>query len=124
MELLVVVAVIGILAAIAIPYYNDYIIRGKLPEAQSALSDGRVQMEQFFQDNRTYVGGPTPAATPNFTYSSGTPTVSTYTLTATGLNTVAGFVFTIDQNNNKATTATPSGWGGAQSCWVRIKGGC
>ena len=58
LELLVVVAVIGILAAVSMPYYNDYTIRGKIAEATSALSDGRIKMEQFFQDNRTYVGAP------------------------------------------------------------------
>jgi type IV pilus assembly protein PilE len=127
-ELLVVVAVIGILAAISYPSYTAYVIRGKLAEGTSALSDGRVKIEQFFQDNRTYVGAPAPAATDNFTYAltNGTPPASTYTLTATGRATTTGFVYTIDQNNVKRTTAAPTGWAAATmpaTCWISKKGG-
>jgi type IV pilus assembly protein PilE len=127
-ELLVVVAIVGILAAVAIPYYNDYVIRGKLAEGMAALGDGRIKMEQFFQDNRTYVGGPTPADTTYFTYDNGTPTASTYTLRATGRAGANGFIYTLDQNNQKQTTAAPSGWQAAAmpaNCWiVRKNGGC
>ena len=127
-ELLVVVAVIGILAAISYPSYTSYVIRGKLAEGTSALSDGRVKIEQFFQDNRTYVGAPAPAATTNFTYAvtNGTPAASTYTLTATGRGAVTGFVYTIDQNNIKRTTAAPTGWAAATmptTCWISKKAG-
>ncbi len=134
MELLVVVAIIGVIAAIAYPFYGDYVIRGKLPEAQSALADGRVRMEQFFQDNRSYTsatlganGCPTamqwPATTQNFSYSCSNLTATTYTLTATGLNTVANFSFTIDQANNRGSVV-PTNWGGTQTCWIRRKGSC
>src|SRR3954471_20298427 len=111
-ELLIVVAIIAVLASVAYPSYTSYVIRGKLAEATSALSDGRVKIEQFFQDNRTYVGAPAPASTTNFDFSTATPapTTSTYTLTATGKGTVTGFTFTIDQNNSKKTTAAPAGW--------------
>ena len=130
-ELLIVVAVIGVLAAIAYPSYTSYVIRGKLAEATSALSDGRIKMEQYFQDNRTYVGGPAPAATSNFTFAAanGVPPASTYTLTATGIGDVSGFVYTINQNNAKQTTAAPAGWAAAgmpgtpASCWITKKGG-
>ena len=54
-ELLIVIAVIGILAAVALPSYSDYITRGKIPDATSGLASKRVKMEQFFQDNRTYL---------------------------------------------------------------------
>ena len=53
-ELMIVVAIIAILAAIAIPSYRDYILRGQLVEASNALSAHRVNMERYFQDNRTY----------------------------------------------------------------------
>jgi type IV pilus assembly protein PilE len=125
-ELMVVVAIIAILAGIGYPSYTAYMIRGKLAEGHSALSDGRVKMEQFFQDNRTYVGGPAPASTDSFTYSTGTPTASTYTLTATGRGGATGFTYTINQNNQKQTTAAPSGWAAATMpapCWIAKKGG-
>ena len=57
-EVMIVVVIIGILAAVAIPNYNDYLMRSKVPEATSRLSDLRVRMEQYFQDNRTYAAAP------------------------------------------------------------------
>jgi type IV pilus assembly protein PilE len=136
-ELLVVVAVIGILAAIAYPSYTSYVIRGKLAEGTSALSDGRVKMEQFFQDNRTYSSAtlaangcpttlPLPATTTNFSYSCSGLSTTAYTISATGTGGVTGFVYTINQNNAKATTAAPAGWAAATmpaSCWISKKGG-
>ena len=51
-EVMVVVGILGILAAIAIPSYRDYVIRSKLSEAQSGLSGLRTQAEQFFLELR------------------------------------------------------------------------
>ena len=137
-ELMVVVVIVGILAAIAIPMYGDYVTRSKITEAMSNLSDGRVRMEQFFQDNRTYVGGlgcaaagaaATFSGSRYFTYTCTVLTANTYTLTATGVAAqgMGGFSYTIDQANAKASVmaapATTSGWAGNAACWVTKKGG-
>jgi type IV pilus assembly protein PilE len=119
-ELMIVVVVIGILASIAIPAYSNYVIRGKLVEATSALSDGRVKMEQFFQDNRTYVAGPCPASTAYFTYDCSNLTTTTYTITATNKASLPAFVYTIDQANTKGSATY---WGNDATCWVTKKGG-
>lgn len=119
-EMMIVVAVIGILASIAIPAYSDYVTRGRLVEGTSALADGRIRMEQFFQDNRTYTGGPCPAATANFTYACNNLTAITYTITAAGRGNLAAFSYTINQANTKGSN-TP--WGNSTTCWVRNKGG-
>jgi len=38
---------------------------------------------------------------------------------------MVGFGFTINEQNVRATTATPAGWGGAQAaCWISRKGHC
>jgi type IV pilus assembly protein PilE len=130
-ELLIVISVIAILTAVALPNYNAYVIRGKIAEATSTLSDGRVKMEQYFQDNRTYASGPAPAPTTYFTYAApntGTPTL-TYTITATGIGGMTGFSYTIDQNNAKTSTFSQTtgssaiGWANSTTCWVIRKSG-
>ena len=120
-ELMVVVAIVGILASIALPAYTDYVQKGKAAEATTALADGRVKMEQYFQDNRTYVGGPCPAAGKYFTYAC-VVDVTTYTITATGASGegMGSFDFTIDQDNAK--TSTYAGVAGA-TCWLTNKSG-
>ncbi|HUW51325.1 MAG TPA: type IV pilin protein [Sulfuricella sp.] len=128
-ELMIVVAIIGILAAIAMPSYRDYVIRGKISDATSNLATKRVAMEQFFQDNRTYAGGPgcTADSTSSqyFDFScsvAGTATV--FTLQAVGKNTMAGFTYTVDQNNAKSSTVTGvAGWTGNANCWATKKDG-
>ena len=124
-ELMIVVAVIGILAAIAIPNYSEYIKRGKAAEATSNLATLRVKMEQYFQDNRTYIGGacsPTSGAQ-YFTYTcSAAPTATAYTLKATGITAkgMANFEFTLNQSNTK--TSKFDGTVGT-TCWLTKKGG-
>ena len=54
MELMVAVAIVGILGAVAIPQYRDYVRRGQMTEGISALADYRVKMEQYYQDYRRY----------------------------------------------------------------------
>ena len=107
-ELMVTVAIAGILAAVAIPSYTDYVTRGRIPEATANLAVKRVQMEQYFQDNRSYLSGATcgfiPPATKYFTFAcdAGT-TATTYTLRATGSGAAEGHVYTVNQSGTKAT---------------------
>ncbi|AIY43273.1 Type IV pilus biogenesis protein PilE [Collimonas arenae] len=126
-ELLVTVAIIGILAAVALPNYADYVTRGKIPDATSNLSTLRVQMEQFFQDNHTYAGAPPCAAVDSTTSKyfnfSCVSNATTFLLTATGTNSMTGFTYTVDQTNAKATTAVPANWTTNATCWVTKKGG-
>ncbi len=129
-ELMIVVVIIGILTSVAVPAYQDYVIRSRLTEATSNLSDARIKMEQFFQDNLRYgdAGGTVcpaaiPASSAYFTYGCSTPTTTTYTITATGIDSVSGFIYTIDESNNKRTTGFRTGWGTAPAnCWITNRG--
>ena len=53
-ELMITVAIVGIIAAIAVPNYSEYIKRASRAEAASALLDAANKQEQYFVDNRAY----------------------------------------------------------------------
>jgi prepilin-type N-terminal cleavage/methylation domain-containing protein len=53
-ELLIVVAIIGILAAVAIPMFRDYVKRGYNSAATADSRNFRVQMEAAFTDKQSY----------------------------------------------------------------------
>lgn len=136
-ELMITVAVIGILAAVALPSYNDYIRRSTIQEAFATLADLRVKLEQFYQNNRGY--GTTGQATPcghdgtasqvNVAATNGKFTFvcalgannQSYTITATGATGVAvGHTYTIDNTNVRGTTAF-KGSAVTKNCWL-VKG--
>lgn len=126
-EVMITVAIVGILLAVAVPAYGDYVTRGRLSEAFTALGGAQPAAEQFWSNNRTYVGFDAspgfPAASANFTYALSNATASTYTITATGTGKMDGFVYTIDESGTHATTGSPTGWGTNSACWVDHKGG-
>jgi type IV pilus assembly protein PilE len=53
-ELMIVVVIIAIIAAFAIPAYQDNIRKSKRTDAKTALSDAAARMEQFYLDRKTY----------------------------------------------------------------------
>jgi len=128
-EVMVVVAIIAILGKIAVPTYMRYIQRGDLVEGTQSLSQYRVQMEQYYQDNGNYgaggacgIGAPTLV---NFTLTCASANSGqTFAATATGKSAsmLNGFVYTIDQGNNQQTTGLPSSWGSltaaASTSWI------
>lgn len=128
-ELMIVVAIIGILSAFALPAYTDYMIRGRIPEATSALSTKRVQMEQYFQDTRSYVNAPAcnlDQGGKYFDVSCSAVAAQSYTLQAVGKGSMTGFTYTINESRIQTTTITGvSGWTlpAAAACWVVRKGG-
>ncbi|MFP3426138.1 type IV pilin protein [Pseudoalteromonas sp. SIMBA_162] len=53
-ELMIAVAIVGIIAAVAVPNYTEYVKRASRAEAAAALLDTANKQEQFFVDNREY----------------------------------------------------------------------
>jgi type IV pilus assembly protein PilE len=127
-ELLVTIVIVAILAAIAIPSYTRYVQRGDVVEATQGLSQFRVQMEQYYQDNGNYgTGGNCGVAVfttlSNFTMTCTLNTAQSYTATMTGNKTnTTGFTYTIDQANRQQTVSLPTSWGSlpsaASSSWI------
>lgn len=62
-ELMIVVAIIGILAAIAIPAYQDYTVRAKMSEAITAAAPAKTGVSEFYQSEGTL---PTTASEAGF----------------------------------------------------------
>lgn len=150
-EVMVAVVIIGILASIALPAYQDYVLASKIPDATSNLSRMRVQMEQSFQDNMRYstdtaagtidcVNWPinstalatTTAVSDYFRYTcvAASPTAiapNTYIITATGTGALNGFTYTINQNNIRTSSiiapASSSWLGNSANCWITKRGG-
>lgn len=126
-ELMVTVVIVAILASIAVPSYTDYITRSRIIEATAGLATKRIAVETFYDNNRTYVGATACAAdaatSQSFTFSCSTATATAYTLRAVGTGAMAGFIYTVDQSNAKATTAVPAGWVTSAVCWVLKRDG-
>jgi type IV pilus assembly protein PilE len=124
-ELMITVAVIGILSAIALPSYSAYVVRAKIPVGLENLASYQARMEQSYQDTGSY-GSTVCSAT--------IPTISNFTLSCTltsagqgftaqvvGTGPVAGVSYSADQDGNHLTLSHPSGVP-SQSCWT-IRGG-
>ncbi len=85
LELMIVVAIIAILAAVALPSYRDYVLRGNLVDGTQQLAAYRAQMEQYYQDARTYADSGTAYKSP---CSSLTTAYKNWTFSVTGLHLV------------------------------------
>ncbi len=97
-ELMVVVAIVGILAAIALPSYTEYIKRGDRASARSALLEAQQFMERYYAANSRYSAAadgtgapPLPArllaVSPKYVLSVSAVGVNSYTLKADPLAT-------------------------------------
>lgn len=56
-EIMIAMAILGILSAIAVPAYNGYITTAKMSEAHNNLAALRLAEEEYFLENNDYFGG-------------------------------------------------------------------
>ena len=130
-EIMIVIAVMGILASIAVPSYNQYVQRAHRSEGAAALVEYNAKMAHYYLDNNNYVkvedgvqkcALPVPS-TRYMTITCAAPTSQTYTATATGSGDIATTTFTINQADARVTTAFPGRTEAAQ-CWLIAGGEC
>ena len=111
-ELMIVVAIIGILAAVAIPAYQDYIARSQVSEAVSLTAGGKTPLAEYMADKGVW---PTTASdvmgttegkyVSSITISTGSATTGTLNLTAnmkgTGINSaITGATLILQTTDN------------------------
>lgn len=122
-EMMIVVAIVGLLAAIAYPNYTDYLSKSRRSEAKTLLMDIAARQEQYFLDNRSYTNDFTDL--PNLTAQAvaagsvtsengyyvvtiSRPTLYTYTLTATSQRSDTCETLTLNELGRKDATVPAS----------------
>ena len=63
-ELMIVVAIIGILAAVAIPAYQDYIVKAKLSKVTAAIDPLKLAIAAYYQEQGSYINVAGVSGTP------------------------------------------------------------
>jgi len=107
-ELMIVVAIIGILAAIAIPQYQDYVARSQVTEAMNLMSGQQTALTEIFSQTNTCPANDTAAAAKTAGLPLDTDIKGTYVLkVTTGGTAVAAGGCTITATFQATNVATP-----------------
>lgn len=123
-EIMITVTIIGILAAVALPAYQNYVLRAGRTEGQAALMDISARLEQYYLGNKTYTTDIAGNLNTNTTTESnrytiavaGCPIATCYLITATAVNTQAADATctTLTLNSSDVKGATGSD---PDACW-------
>ncbi len=118
-ELMVVVAIIGIIASIALPSYNEHVRKSRRAAGTACLLQAAQQMERFYTTSLDYSAAGSPAAfncdgdtTDFYTIAPGDLDTREYVLTATPIGRQSGDscgTLSIDQAGNRQPE-TPGCW--------------
>jgi type IV pilus assembly protein PilA len=112
-ELMIVVAIVGILAAIALPAYQDYVIRAKMSEAIAAIAACKTSVAEYASSHTTF---------PPDVASSGCSTTATKYVASLDVTANTGQITAISQGTGAAPectlTLTPNNAPTAITVWV------
>jgi len=116
-ELMITIAILSLLAAVAYPSYSNYTRRSHIADGLTQLNDLRLQQEQYFQENRTYLKEGTtdecavvPKTNKYFSFSCSAVSATSFTWVASnkGSGILGGsdeYQYSIDDNGNQKTLA-------------------
>jgi len=112
-ELMIVVAIIGILAAVALPAYQDYTIRAKISECAGVVAACKTSVSEYYaSENSLPANSGLAGCADTTTQYCGAPTVTDGVITV-GVLAATGS----DACNLVLTpTATANGWSGSTTC--------
>lgn len=122
-EIMIVVAIIGILASIAYPSYQEYVLRGNRVEGMALLNDAAARQERYYAQNNTYadtvakLGIPARSNNGLYTLAISDTTASTYTLTAAPGGAQVKDTKCGTLGLNQAGTKTKTGTAALSDCW-------
>lgn len=132
LEVMIVTVIVAILATIAYPGYQEYVLRGKRAEGQALLNQAASQEERWYALNSAsgYITDQASVAKLNLTGTSGSTVTSStglYTLTVGGGSSDGGYTLTANPTftDSKCTRLTltaqgvkgSSGTGSVSDCW-------
>lgn len=122
-ELMIVVAIVGVLAAVALPAYTEHVRSGKRGEAKADLAELAQFMERFYTENNTYVGAaaslpfnqsPRGAGQANYTIRVTAADAESFTLSAARTGSMTDDrcgTLTLNERGQKGAAA------GVSNCW-------
>lgn len=125
-EIMITVAILAIISAVALPSYQSYVMRSRVPEAFDMLSSYAARMEQAYQDTGNYgTAGctPTPPVGKNFVLTCALSNGGqAYLASASGTAQMSGYTYTVDNTGARVTVAHPKG--ANANCWTTKGASC
>lgn len=122
---MITVAIVGILAAVALPSYQTHVLRTHRVAAASCLAEMAQQMERYYTSNLSYTGATIPALTCvtdeasrySFAFATAQPTATTYTINATPAGAQAQDTRCGTLSFTQAGVKGVSGTDSVANCW-------
>ena len=120
-ELMIVVAIIGILAAVALPAYQDYTVRAKMSEVILAMSACRTSVTELYQTGGTHPGANNwgcEGVSSKYVGTLSTTTDGVIQATVTGINTTVNGKTVQLIPTVGGVTATTANFGAGVNGWI------